>query len=189
MQLVIVTATNYETFALHLFPPPSIKSLIHHSIWKFAGFSIKLVFKVNDRKQAVCAIGKSGTQQWFIHLGTNKWCFNWLTAFIVFKHVWQFSWIYIEILEGRLRWTKNPNQDKFKSATYSYHSAQKSQLSPNDFWLAIHFWSRRGWALMCPSLEILRLISFKAAASVTDRIRRAVADTAELGLLVRYLLH
>ena len=40
---------------------------------------------------------------------------------------------------------------------------------------------------MCPSLEILRLISFKAAASVTDRIRRAVADTAELGLLVRYL--
>ena len=39
------------------------------------------------------------------------------------------------------------------------------------------------------SLEILRLISFKAAASVTDRIRRAVADPAELGLLVRYHLH
>ena len=36
------------------------------------------------------------------------------------------------------------------------------------------------------SLEMLRLISFKAAASVTDRIRTAVADTAELGLLVRY---
>ena len=184
MQLVIVTATNNETLALHLFPPTSIKSLIHHSIWKFAGFSIKLVFKVNDRKQAVCAIGKSGTQQWFIHLGTNKWFFNWLTAFIVFKHVWQFSCLYWN--PGR---AENPNQDKFKSATYSYHSAQKSQLSPNDFWLAIHFWSRRGWALMCPSLEILRLISFKAAASVTDRIRRAVADTAELGLLVRYLLH
>ena len=63
LQLVIVTATNYETLALHLFPPNSIKSLIHHSIWKFAGFSIKLVFKVNDRKQAVCAIGESGTQQ------------------------------------------------------------------------------------------------------------------------------
>ena len=109
LQLVIVTATNYETLALHLFPPNSIKSLIHHSIWKFAGFSIKLVFKVNDRKQAVCAIGESGTQQWFINLGTNKWCFNWLTAFIVFKYVWQFSWLK-SWKDALIRWTKNPNK-------------------------------------------------------------------------------
>ena len=140
---------------------------------------------MTGNKQFVQLANQGHSSDSFIWEQTNYVSTDWLLSF--FSNMFDNFHGNIEILEGHLRWTKNPNQDKFKSATYSYHSAQKSQLSPNDFWLAIHFWSRRGWALMCPSLEMLRLISFKAAASVTDRIRRAVADTAELGLLVRYL--
>ena len=67
-----VISTNPKTVhSTSVSAPINWATLIHHLIWKFARFSIKLVFEVNDRKQGVCGIGESGLE-WFIHLATNQ---------------------------------------------------------------------------------------------------------------------
>ena len=67
-----VISTNPKTVhSTSVSAPINWATPIHHLIWKFARFSIKLVFKVNDRKQGVCEIGESLLPR-FIHLGTNQ---------------------------------------------------------------------------------------------------------------------
>ena len=69
---MLVISTNPKTVrSTSVSAPLNWAALIHHLIWKFARFSIKLVFKINDRKQGVCGIGESGLE-WFIHLATNQ---------------------------------------------------------------------------------------------------------------------
>ena len=97
-----VISTNLETVcSTSVSAPLKSAALIHHLIWKFARFSIKLVFEVNDRKQGVCGIGESGLE-WFIHLATNQLLpimFQLADAFQAFLIIFMAIRMTLEIIE------------------------------------------------------------------------------------------